>query len=185
MFKQFMTTMRTEKVVQATPIPSVVSKALRDKLAQHRAYTFTRKNDDDPKVVEYWLDNMLKILNKQLQCSYEHKLECALALLADEAQQWWETVTLTVPKEIVTWSFFLKEFRKKYINDYYLSERRKIFLHLKQGDRLVDQYVHDFCKYCKYGVEYIKTEGDKCRKFVEGLNEDLCPLFTALGITDF
>ncbi|KAK8563400.1 hypothetical protein V6N12_035548 [Hibiscus sabdariffa] len=34
---------------------------------------------------------------------------------------------------------------------------RKRFLYLKQGNRPVEQYVAAFCKYCKYGSEYIQT----------------------------
>ncbi|KAL4341255.1 hypothetical protein GQ457_08G033120 [Hibiscus cannabinus] len=176
MFRQFMVTMKSEQVIPAAPI---------DKLARHRAYTFTGKDNENQEVAEYWLDHTLKILNKQLQYSDEHKLECALALISGEAHQWWETITLTAPAEAITWEFFLKEFKKKYISEYYLAERRKIFLHLRQDDRPVEQYIHDFCKYCKYGAEYIKTKKVKCDKFIEGLNEDLCPMFTALGLDDF
>ncbi|KAL4351392.1 hypothetical protein GQ457_06G014320 [Hibiscus cannabinus] len=139
MFRQFMVTMKSEQVIPAAPI---------DKLARHRAYTFTGKDNENPEVAEYWLDHTLKILNKQLQCSDEHKLECALVLISDEAHQWWETITLTAPTEAITWEFFLKEFKKKYI-------------------------------------KYIKMEKAKCDKFIEGLNEDLCPMFTALGLDDF
>ncbi|KAK8998166.1 hypothetical protein V6N11_012697 [Hibiscus sabdariffa] len=85
----------------------------------------------------------------------EHKLECAIALLADEALSWWETTTLTAPAENVTWIFFVEEFKKKYI---------------------IDQYLAD---------QYIKTEKEKCRKFTDGLNEELSPMFTALEIIDF
>ncbi|KAL4360768.1 hypothetical protein GQ457_04G029800 [Hibiscus cannabinus] len=176
MFRQFMVTMKSEQVISPAPI---------DKLARYRAYTFTGKDNENPEVVEYWLDHTLKILNKKLQCSDEHKLECALALISGEAHQWWETITLTAPAEAITWEFFLKEFKKKYISEYYLVERRKIVLHLRQDDRPVEQYIHDFCKYCKYGAEYIKTEKAKCDKFIEGLNEDFCPMFTALGLDDF
>ncbi|KAL4279955.1 hypothetical protein GQ457_03G024800 [Hibiscus cannabinus] len=182
---QFMVTMKSEQATPAALATPPIARAPIDKLAQHRAYTFMGKDDENPEVVEYWLDHTLKILNKQLQCSDEHKLECALALISDEAHQWWETITLTAPAEAITWEFFLNEFKKKYINDYYLAERRKIFLHLRQDDRPVEQYIHDFCKYCKYGAEYIKTEKAKCDKFIEGLNEDLCPMFTALGLDDF
>ncbi|KAK8975222.1 hypothetical protein V6N11_034821 [Hibiscus sabdariffa] len=115
----------------------------------------------------------------------EHKLECAIALLADEALGWWETTTLTTPVEKVTWEFFVAELKKKYISEQYLVERRKKFLYLKQGNKPIEQYVSEFCKYCKYGSEYIKTEKWKCQKFVDGLNEVLCLMFTALGIEDF
>ncbi|KAL4318486.1 hypothetical protein GQ457_18G013600 [Hibiscus cannabinus] len=30
-----------------------------------------------------------------------------------------------------------------------------------------------------------KTEKDKCKKFTDGLNDDLCPTFTAMEIDDF
>ncbi|KAK8574320.1 hypothetical protein V6N13_016121 [Hibiscus sabdariffa] len=85
--------------------------------------------------------------DQPLQCSDEHKLECAIALLANEALSWWETTTLTVPAEKVTWSFFVEEFKKKYISDQYLSDRRKHFLHLVQGDKPIEKYVVEFYKY--------------------------------------
>ncbi|KAL4310469.1 hypothetical protein GQ457_01G022830 [Hibiscus cannabinus] len=147
MFKQFIVSLRSEQAAQPFMATSFASKAPIDKLAQDRAYTFTGKDDDNLKIVGYWLDNSLRILNKKIRCSDEHKLECALALIADGAQHWWETTTLMVPEEVVTWEFFLKEFCKK--------------------------------------VEYIKTEEEKCRMFIYGLNDELCPLFTALGINDF
>ncbi|KAL4272098.1 hypothetical protein GQ457_13G014070 [Hibiscus cannabinus] len=65
--------------------------------------------------VEYWLERTTQIVTKQLACSDEHKLECAIALLADEALSWWETTTLTAPPEKITWNFFVEEFKKKYI----------------------------------------------------------------------
>ncbi|KAL4339517.1 hypothetical protein GQ457_08G022260 [Hibiscus cannabinus] len=163
MFRQFMTTMKSEQATLAAVAAPSVARAPIDKLAQYRAYTFMGKDNENPEVAEYWLDHTLKILNKQLQCSDEHKLECALALIADEAQQWWEMTTLTASAEAITWEFFLKDFKKKYISDYYLAERRKIFLHLRQDD-----------------MPKVKYD-----KFIEGLNEELCPLFTALGLDDF
>ncbi|KAK9026783.1 hypothetical protein V6N11_039617 [Hibiscus sabdariffa] len=106
------------------------------------------------------------------------------SLLADEALSWWET-TLTTPAEKITWKFFVDEFKKKYISEQYLNDRRNLFLHLKQANKPIEQYVAEFCKYCKYGAEYIKTEKDKCRMFTDGLNDDLCLTFTAMEIEDF
>ncbi|GMI84444.1 hypothetical protein HRI_002113700 [Hibiscus trionum] len=183
MFNQLLTNLKQEQ--PAVSVSTAPSRAPIDKLSQHRAYTFTGANEERPEDAEYWLENTTKVVTRQLQCSDEHKLECAVALLADEAMNWWETTTLTVPNEMVTWEFFLEEFKKKYISEQYLAERRKRFLHLKQANRPIEQYVADFCKYCKYGAEYIKTEADKCRMFIEGMNDELSPIFTALGINDF
>ncbi|KAK8715586.1 hypothetical protein V6N13_042917 [Hibiscus sabdariffa] len=38
---------------------------------------------------------------------------------------------------------------------------------------------------CTYGAEYIKIEKDKCKKFTDCLNDELCPTFTTVEITDF
>ncbi|KAK8500858.1 hypothetical protein V6N12_076212 [Hibiscus sabdariffa] len=169
-------------VVQAV---AALSRAPIEKLSQHRAYTFAGTIEEKPKEAEYWLERTTQIVTKQLEFSDEHKLECAIALLADEALSWWETTTLTAPAENITWNFFVDEFKKKYISEQYLNDRRNRFLHLKQANKPIKQYVAEFCKYCKYGAEYIKTEKDKFQKFTDGLNDDLCPAFTAMEIDDF
>ncbi|KAK8985774.1 hypothetical protein V6N11_021627 [Hibiscus sabdariffa] len=103
----------------------------------------------------------------------------------EDEYYWWETTTLTAPAEKITWKFFVKVFKKKYISEQYLNDRRNRFLHLKQANKPIEQYGVEFCKYCKYGSEYIKTEKDKCRKFTDGLNDVLGPMFTAMEIKDF
>ncbi|KAK8593607.1 hypothetical protein V6N12_045684 [Hibiscus sabdariffa] len=131
MFEQ--QTASLKKDTLATPSSSTPSRAPIDKLAQHRATTFMRMDESHPEVAEYWLEATTRILTKQLPCSDEHKLECAIALVADEALSWWETTTLTAPAEKVTYEFFVKEFKKKYVSEQYLKERRKKFLYLKQA----------------------------------------------------
>ncbi|KAK8665470.1 hypothetical protein V6N13_005637 [Hibiscus sabdariffa] len=180
MFDQLVTTLRREH--PAAPPVATPSRAPIDKLAQHRASTFTGVDESHPKVAEYWLQATTRILSKQRSCSDEHKLECGVTLLVDEALNWWETTTLTAHAEDFTWEFFVKEFKKKYISEQYLDECRKKFLYLRQGSKPIEQYAREFCKYCKYGSEYIKTEERKCQKFVDGLNDELGPMFTALGV---
>ncbi|KAK8523041.1 hypothetical protein V6N12_073752 [Hibiscus sabdariffa] len=104
---------------------------------------------------------------------------------ANEAFIWWETTTLTAPTEKITLKFFVVEFKKKYISEQYLNDCRNRFLHLKQANKPIEQYVAECCKYCKYGAGYIKTKKDKCRKFIDGLNDELGPMFTAMEIEDF
>ncbi|KAL4303980.1 hypothetical protein GQ457_10G009310 [Hibiscus cannabinus] len=183
MFEQLIASLKKENSA-TTSIPTP-PRAPIGKLAQHRSTTITGTNESHPEVTKYWLEATTRILTKKLHCSNENKLECAIALLADEALSWWETTTLIAPAEKVTWEFFIEEFKKKFISEQYLDERRKKFLYLRQGSKPIGQYVSEFCKHCKYGSEYIKTEKQKCQKFVDGLNEDLCPIFTALRIEYF
>ncbi|KAL4319326.1 hypothetical protein GQ457_18G010190 [Hibiscus cannabinus] len=125
LFDQLVTTIKWDQPV-ATP-----SRAPIDQVSQHRAYIFAGTIEEKPEEAEYWIERTAHILTKQLQCSDEHKLECAIALLADEALSWLETTTLIAPAEKVTWSFFVEEFKKKYISNQYLGDRSKYFLHLE------------------------------------------------------
>ena len=84
---------------------------------------FLRKKDDEPSMVENWLERTERML-RQMHCIPEENLECATSLLQDEAYQWWVSVTRTAPSKSVTWEFFLAEFRKQYVGHIYLSNMR-------------------------------------------------------------
>ncbi|KAL4319521.1 hypothetical protein GQ457_18G008970 [Hibiscus cannabinus] len=128
MFDQFVTNLRQGQLVnQAVAAPS---RAPIDKLAQHRGYPFVKTIEEKPEEADYWLERITHIVNKQLSCSDEHKLEYVVALLADEALSWWETTKLTAPAEKITWKFIIEEFKKKYISKQYLNDRRNRFLPL-------------------------------------------------------
>ena len=96
--------------VQPAHVPAVATCAPIDKLAMHRAYTFTGEGDDVLEVAENWLEKTTKVVTKQLSCSDEHKLDCVVALLAGDALSWWETTSVTANEEDVTWDFFVEEF---------------------------------------------------------------------------
>ena len=181
MFDFMVAAARREQPVQA----HVVKSALIDKLSLHRAYTFDGKEEYGPETAEQWLESTTRIVTRQLSCTDEHKLECAVALLAGEALSWWETVILTIPEDKVNWELFVERFKKKYVSEQYLAERRDRFLYLKQGGKPIEQYVSEFCRLCKYGAEYVKTEEEKCRRFKKGLNDELAPFFTVVEIDDF
>ncbi|KAL4385415.1 hypothetical protein GQ457_15G017380 [Hibiscus cannabinus] len=157
MFDQLVSNLKQDRpVAQVVTAPS---RATIEKLLQHLAYTFTGTIEEKPEEAEYWLERTTQIVTKKLACLDEQKLECAIALLADEALSWWETMTLTATTEKVTWDFFMEKFKKRYIGEQYLNDRRNRFLHLKQANKLIEQYVAEFCEYFKYGAEYINREG--------------------------
>ncbi|KAL4364078.1 hypothetical protein GQ457_04G023110 [Hibiscus cannabinus] len=94
MFDQFLMNLKQEQsVAQVVAAPS---RAPIEKLLQHRAYPFAGTIEVKPEEAEYWLEHITQIVTKQLSCSEEQKLECAVAFLIDEALSWWETMTLTV-----------------------------------------------------------------------------------------
>ncbi|KAL4334185.1 hypothetical protein GQ457_07G009990 [Hibiscus cannabinus] len=85
--------------------------------ARTTSYMFAGTIEENPEEAEYWLERITQIVTKQLACSDEHKIECAVALLAGEALSWCETITLIAPAEKITWKFFVEEFNKKYISE--------------------------------------------------------------------
>ncbi|KAL4377528.1 hypothetical protein GQ457_02G023870 [Hibiscus cannabinus] len=117
------------------------SRAPIEKLLQHRAYPFVGIIREKPEEAEYWLGCATQIVIEQLSCSDEHKLECVVTLLVDEALSWWETTTLTTSTEKVTWEFFVKEFKKKYICEQHFEERREKFLYPNQGRKPISHPI--------------------------------------------
>ncbi|KAL4363668.1 hypothetical protein GQ457_04G018870 [Hibiscus cannabinus] len=97
MFDQLVSNLKQDQpVVQAV---AALSRAPIEKLSKHRAYTFAGTIEEKPEEAEYYLERTTQIVTKQLACSDEHKLECAIALLAGGALCWWETMTLTAPQK--------------------------------------------------------------------------------------
>ncbi|KAG8503904.1 hypothetical protein CXB51_001877 [Gossypium anomalum] len=96
-----------------------------------------------------------------------------VSLLRDSAYYWWKTLISVVPKERVTWDFFQEEFRKKYISQRFIDQKRKEFLELKQGNMTVADYEREFVRLSKYAQECVSTEAIMCKRFEDGLNDDI------------
>ena len=96
-------------------------------MARYRPIDFLGRKEDEPSMVENWLERIGRML-LQMHCTEEEKLECATSLLQDEAYQWWVSMTRTAPPERVTWKFFLDEFKKHYVGCIYPRTKNRIFL---------------------------------------------------------
>ena len=57
---------------------------------------FLGKKDDEPSMVEDWLERTERML-RQMHCTPEENLECVTSLLQVEGYQWWLFVTRTGP----------------------------------------------------------------------------------------
>ncbi|KAA3481091.1 E3 ubiquitin-protein ligase RBBP6 [Gossypium australe] len=90
-----------------------------------------------------------------------------------------------VPKEDVTWELFQIEFRKKYISQRFLDHKRKEFLELKQENMTCLSTKKELVRLSKYAREWVLTEADMCKRFEEGLNEDIKLLIGILEIREF
>ncbi|KAA3481444.1 Gag-Pol polyprotein [Gossypium australe] len=112
-------------------------------------------------------------------------IKCAVSLLRDSAYNWWKTLISVVPRERITWDFFQAEFKKKYISQRFIDQKRKEFLELKQGQLSVTEYEREFVRLSQYARECVSTEATMCKHFIEGLNEDIKLLVGILDINEF
>ncbi|KAA3478082.1 reverse transcriptase [Gossypium australe] len=103
----------------------------------------------------------------------------------EERAKFWLDNTVLVPKERVTWDFFQTEFRKKYISQRFINSKRKEFLELKQGRMIVSEYERKFVRLSRYARECVSSEAAMCRRFEDGLNEDVKLLVGILEINEF
>ena len=51
--------------------------------------------------------------------------------------------------------------------------KKREFHNLRQGGRIVGQYVEDFSKLARYAPDDVATDAAKQEKFLEGLNDEL------------
>ncbi|XP_016667353.1 uncharacterized protein [Gossypium hirsutum] len=110
---------------------------------------------------------------------------CAISLLRDSAYYWWKTLVSVVPQERVTWEFFQEEFQKKYSSERFMDQKRKEFLDLKQGRMTVTEYEREFVRLSKYARVCVSSEAKMCRRFEDGLNEDIRLSVGALKLKEF
>ncbi|KAA3480409.1 maturase K [Gossypium australe] len=155
-----------------------------DKIRKQGAKEFRVKIYDDPEKAEFWLENSMRVFD-ELSCTPEKSLKCIVFLLNDSAYHWWKTLTSVVPRERVTWDFFLEEFRKKYISRRFVDQKPKEILELKQERMTVVEYEREFIRHSKYAQECVSTEVILCKRFEDRLNEDIKLLVGILELKEF
>ncbi|XP_016667543.1 uncharacterized protein [Gossypium hirsutum] len=155
-----------------------------EKLKKLGAEEFRGRSEDDSVKAEYWLQSLVGIF-KQIACSLDDYLICAVSLLKKEVYNWWETVEVIVPKEKLTWEFFQNEFKKKYVGKRYLDKKKKEFLDLRQGNKSVAEYEREFVYLSKYARDIVPTEEKICIRFEERLNDEIRMMIGGNEIWEF
>ncbi|XP_012477608.1 uncharacterized protein LOC105793230 [Gossypium raimondii] len=74
---------------------------------------------------------------------------------------------------------------KKYISQRFIDQKRKEFLELKQGRMSVAEYEREFVRLSKYAQECVPTEAAMCKRFEDGLNEDIRIFVGMLELKEF
>ena len=153
-------------------------------MARYRPVDFLGRKEDEPSMAENWLERTERML-VPMHCTPDESLECATALLQDEAYQLWVFVTRTAPPESITWKFFLDEFKKHYVGRIYLAKMRREFHNLRQRQMSVIEYQREVTRLSKYAPEILVSEEEKCRRFEDSLNNHIRAHVTKFFHDDF
>ena len=174
-----------EALQKATqPAQVVPQRTTIERMAKYLPIDFLRKKDDEPYMVENWLETT-EIMLREMHCTPKENLECVISLLQYDAYQWWVFMIRTTPPENITWEFFIAEFKKQYVGRLYLSNMRREFNNLKQRQMSVTKYQREFTMLSKYASEMLVTEEEKFCKFEDGLNDYIRAYVTRFGHDDY
>ncbi|KAA3484389.1 Gag-Pol polyprotein [Gossypium australe] len=127
-----------------------------NKIQKYGAKEFRATIDDDLERAEFWLGNMIRLFD-ELSCIPSECLKCVVSLLKDKAYQCQQ----------------------------FIDQKRKEFLELKKGRMSVTEYEREFVRLSKYARECVSTESIMCKKFEDGLNEDIILLVGILELKEF
>ena len=137
---------------------------------------------------KFWLEKLERVL-EEVRCPPDQRASCAVSLLQGEAYDWWKLV-LKSPRipNLLTWEFFVQEFRAKYVTNMYTDSKWKHFLNLKQRNLSMAEYEKEFSHLNKYAPKLVLTKAFRCRQFEDGLHDSikryLAPM-TSLQTVDF
>jgi hypothetical protein len=136
-----------------------------------RPTTFSQAKD--PMDAEDWLKGVEKKL-VIAQCTDREKVLFVAHQLYETAANWWETYCNTHGNvDTITWNEFKARFHADYVPHGTTKLKRKEFADLKQGDKIVNEYLNSFIQLSRYAPDDINTDEKKQDVFLSGLNDDI------------
>ncbi|XP_020218748.1 uncharacterized protein LOC109801980 [Cajanus cajan] len=116
----------------------------------------------------------------------ERRLAYAVYMLVGEAEHWWRgTHQMLVGRGVaVDWECFKRIFLEKYFPESVRHAKETEFMRLHQGGMTVSDYAMKFKNLARFYSQAI-SEAWKCRKFVEGLKQELKRVVVPMAIIEF
>src|SRR6266498_3139101 len=109
-----------------------------------------------------------------LVCTEEQKTLFAAHQLRRPAASWWETFLAMQPVEHrVPWTEFRAAFKAHHIPSSVVKIKLREFMTLKQGNKLIHEYVQTFNELARYAPDHVDTDAKKRECFLEGMSPKL------------
>src|SRR5512136_3174747 len=145
----------------------------------------TFSSTTNPVEADDWLHAIEKKL-ELLQCTDEEKVVFASHQLQGSASEWWDHFRMNRAEgQPITWAEFTEAFKKTHIPTGVVSLKKREFRALKQKDRTVTEYLHEFNRLARYAPEDVRTDEERQEKFLEGLNDELSYTLMSTEFRDF
>nr|CAD40092.2 OSJNBb0012A12.10 [Oryza sativa Japonica Group] len=136
-----------------------------------RPPTFSSSNN--PVDALDWLHAVGKKLDT-VQCNDEKKVIFAAHQLQGPASLWWDHFQATQPEgQPITWARFTAAFRRTHVPAGVMALKQREFRELKQGNRSVMEYLHEFNNLARYAPEDVREDEEKQEKFLAGMDLEL------------
>ena len=88
-----------------------------DSIRKHEVEEFHDTYSEEFDKVEFWLEKLQRALD-EVKCPPEQMAKCAVSLLQGAAYDWWKLVLRNpLLPEPISWNFFVREFKKKYVTN--------------------------------------------------------------------
>ena len=132
-----------------------------------------------------WLHTIEKKL-ELLQCTDQEKVVFASHQLQGPASEWWDHFRMNRAEgQPITWAEFTEAFKKTHIPAGVVALKKREFRALKQKDRTVTEYLHEFNRLARYAPEDVRTDEERQEKFLEGLKDELSVMLISHDYEDF
>ncbi|XP_052733545.1 uncharacterized protein LOC128196502 [Vigna angularis] len=180
-FVEVLTNGRTTPGVPPFTIP--VQEWSLENFLQHHPARFTGKCSPDE--ADHWFRDMERIFEAK-GCPDERKLAYTQYLLTGEASHWWSSMKMILERSgtPITWELFRVKFYAEYFPDSVRFAKEVEFLELVQGNKSVSEYADRFKHLLRFNTMAVDEEW-QCRKFENGLRNDLKLLLKGLRIREF
>jgi hypothetical protein len=95
--------------------------------------------------------------------------------LKGPAFAWWHSYhenNVEAARNMV-WDDFITIFKGHHVPDSLMRMKQEVFMHLKQGNMSVVEYLHKFIELSQYELDAVKTDEKKQGAFFRGLSTDI------------
>src|SRR5438105_230664 len=128
---------------------------------------------EDPLEADSWLQ-LMESKFELLTSTEEQKTLFAAHQLRGPVASWWETFLAMQPAgHRVLWTEFRAAFRAHHIPSSVLKIKLQEFMALKQGNKIVREYVQAFNHLARYAPDHVDTDAKKKECFLEGMTPKL------------